>query len=461
APAEADRLTTFGLEVTVHAGELRVNHVLPRSQADALGLRPGDTVLDLLGSETRDSASAARALADWKPQTRLWAVVRRAQGVVLLESELPSVRLAGARSPAALSPLELDRQRENLESAKARGEEVLRSLPTPRLAVGAGQRTWVEFPLGLPATLKAGDVVEGTLATGLAASEELDYLAIPPRSQVWASVSAAESKEGVRTLRLHLFKLKPAGGHAYPISARVVDAAGDRMLTQVSPGGTLVTAEDGGLGLEARLQIELLKPLALFEGPAYFLAGPGLWLKQRGSGPERTLEVSHVIAGRSAERAGIRAGDALVSLDGTSAAKLDFTTAIERLYGPPGTSVDVRVRREGQDAESAASLVRGALYRESVGLDVDWSAKGPGLLVREVAPESSAERAGVRPGDRLVRFGAVAAEDLPAPRLKELLLRRDLTGDHEVTVRGGDGTERNLSLERGPTRMQIPPPYKG
>lgn len=464
SPAEApppagDRLVAFGIEVSRQGSDLKVDHVLPGSEAAKLGLSPGDVLLDVAGVQVKDPASIAQALADYKPETRLWAIVRRAGAVTSLSTELPRVRLAAPRGPDSLSPLETEFARRHLEAAKGKEAEALRNLATPRLEIGPGQRTWVQFPAGLAPELKAGDVVEGLVSTGLAADSSLDYLAIPPRSSVWGEVVEASSKDGLRTLKLHLFKLKLEDGHFYPISARVVDITGERVLTQVSPGGTVVTAEPAALGPDTKVQIELLSALTLYEPPAYYKAGVGLWLKQKGSGPERRLEVTHVIPGRSAERAGIRVGDVVIAIDGTAATKLDFVDAMDKLYGAPETSVGIRVQRDNVVVEGMMSLARGVRYRADVGIEVDWDAQGPGLLVGRVATDSPAAKAGIKAGDRIVRFGKTEASKIPQARLKELL-QKDLVKENEPTVLATEGFERTIPLERGETKMAVPPPFK-
>ncbi len=358
--AAGERLVAFGIELSQTAEGLRVDHVLASSDASAMGFKAGDILLDVGGAEVSDAAGVAQALGALKPETRLWAVVRRDQTIATLESELPKLRLAAPRDPQTLSPLETELVRQHIEAATGRKEEAIRALVTPRLDVAAGQRTWIQFPAGLPATLKTGDLVEGLLSTGLAADSNLDYLAIAPRSQVWAEVVESEDKGGVRSLRLHVFKLRLRGGHSYPVSARVVDLTGDRLLTQLSSGGTIVSADPAGLGPDVRLQIELLKALSLFAPPASFRAGPGLWFKQRGA--EKTLEVSHVVAGRAGERAGIKVGDVVLTVGGTAAAKLGFVDALDRLYGPPGTNVAVRVQRGKDVVPGLMDLDRGVQW---------------------------------------------------------------------------------------------------
>lgn len=359
--SDGGRNSEFGIEAAPEPGGLRVSNVRPGSQAWELGLRQEDLITHLAGEEAKDSEAASKALAGVKPGTRLWAVVRRGRSVLALEAPLPRLQPAESRGLANLSPQEHERQRAQLEAARSRVPAVLRSRITPRLSIGAGQRTWARFPGGLPRSLKAGDTVPGALITGLASDAQLDFLAVPPRSQVWAEVTEASEKDGIRLLRLHVFKLTLLDGHTYPVSARVRDVAGDHVLTQVSRGGTLVSADPAGIGAEAKLELEFVRPLVLFEAAASYRAGPGLWLKQGDSEAGAGLVVSHVIPGRSAEQAGVKVGDEVVSLDGTSASKLDFAQAIERLYGPAGSKVKLAMKSGGSSG-SPLELERGMRF---------------------------------------------------------------------------------------------------
>jgi len=68
-------------------------------------------------------------------------------------------------------------------------------------------------------------------------------------------------------------------------------------------------------------------------------SGIGLSVKE----VKRGLEVERVFAGSPAARAGIDAGDVIVSVDGHSLAGVDSTVATERIKGPEGTDVVVGV----------------------------------------------------------------------------------------------------------------------
>ena len=73
-------------------------------------------------------------------------------------------------------------------------------------------------------------------------------------------------------------------------------------------------------------------------GARYSGVGLTLWPVANGLG------VAAVPAG-PARRAGLRAGDVILSIDGTPAATLGLVRALGRILGPPGTTVTLRVRR--------------------------------------------------------------------------------------------------------------------
>jgi hypothetical protein len=79
-------------------------------------------------------------------------------------------------------------------------------------------------------------------------------------------------------------------------------------------------------------------------GAAMELAGIGAGLGQNADG----IFVAVVYGGDPAERAGLRSGDHIVSIDGDDAAGMSVADAVQRLRGPVGTSVGLSIRRGGQ-----------------------------------------------------------------------------------------------------------------
>jgi C-terminal processing protease CtpA/Prc len=68
---------------------------------------------------------------------------------------------------------------------------------------------------------------------------------------------------------------------------------------------------------------------------------PGLQLESVGE----AVRIFAVAEGSPAARAGIRAGDELVAIDGESVSDLDVVTVAQKLEGAPGTTLTLRLLR--------------------------------------------------------------------------------------------------------------------
>ena len=113
---------------------------------------------------------------------------------------------------------------------------------------------------------------------------------------------------------------------------------------RVDPRGTLaqdlvLNAIDGGAGLE--------------------FGGIGANLMPTPEG----LTLSAVGAGDPAERAGLRAGDRILAIDGETTDGMSLADALQRLRGEAGTSVGVSVRRPKTSETVDVTIERGAIVR--------------------------------------------------------------------------------------------------
>jgi hypothetical protein len=265
-----------------------------------------------------------------------------------------------------------------LERSAESAASILAKAPPLPVSVPARQVLWVRFPQGLRDTVATGDVLSAEVTMAVAGDANLDYLCLPPRSTVWGKVLQTSATEGVRTVRIHFFKADLAGGHTVPLSARVTDAAGDQPLVKVSPGGSLVLGEAvslderkkrrGSLILdpEVRLRLELAAPVAVTEPPQFYQAGAGLWIRTAEAESGRAFEATHVISGRSAEKAGMRVGDRLVAIGGRSTSGMDFGDALAALYGKPDSLFKVTVLKPGTEKPLTMELKRGVVYKDGV-----------------------------------------------------------------------------------------------
>ena len=183
----------------------------------------------------------------------------------------------------------------------------------------------------------------------------LDFLAVPPGSKMRARVLDAVDDGVTRTVRLAFHALDLNGGGTYTTLGYATAVSGDQRMARVAAGGTLVAAAplpdakrraaEPVLDTDARLRIRLLDPLIVDEPPSFWRAGPGLWVKTVEDSGRRLFEVTNALAGRSAETAGLKVGDRLDAIGGRSTEKMDFAEAIDRLYGAPGSDVEVSVIR--------------------------------------------------------------------------------------------------------------------
>lgn len=354
--AALDELALFGLGVDLLAQEsgLVVSFVRPGSRAEKAGLKAGDQLLRLDGAAASRSKAAA-ALRAWTPGTRLPLIVRRGLEVLSLETAPVPAPRDYARGDKDLSEHEKSLAADRSAQAASGGRAVVKAMAPLAVPVRADQGLWLRFPKGLPAGLKKGDELVAESATGLTVDASLDFLAVPPGSKVRGRVLDAVDDGQTRTVRLAFYALDLAGGGTYTTLGYATAVSGDQRMARVGPGGTLVAAAplpdakrrgpDPVLDVDARLRVRLLEPLVIDEPPSFWRAGPGIWVKTAETDGRRFYEITHSISGRSAESAGLKVGDRLDAIGGRSTEKMDFAEAIDRLYGKPGSDVEVSVVR--------------------------------------------------------------------------------------------------------------------
>lgn len=361
APAEKaadslDEIALFGLgaDLVSQDGALLVSYVRPGSRAEKAGLKAGDQLLRVDGAAS-SRAKVAAALRAWTPGTRLALVVRRGLEVVALATAPVPPARDYARGDKDLSDHERSLAADRSAQAAAGGRAVVKAVAPLAVPVRADQGLWVRFPKGLPAGLKKGDEIVAEASTGLTVDASLDFLAVPPGSKLRARVLDSVDDGQARTVRLAFYALDLAGGGTYTTLGHATAVSGDQRMARVGAGGALVAAAplpdakrrapEPILDADARLRVRLLDPLVLDEPPSFWRAGPGLWVKTVEDGGRRLFEITHAISGRSAESAGLKVGDRLDAIGGKPSDKLDFAEAVDRLYGAPGSDVEVSVLR--------------------------------------------------------------------------------------------------------------------
>ncbi|MGC8719139.1 MAG: S41 family peptidase [Thermodesulforhabdaceae bacterium] len=78
------------------------------------------------------------------------------------------------------------------------------------------------------------------------------------------------------------------------------------------------------------------------------------------------LTVVSPIEGTPADKAGIKANDQIIKIDGESTKDMSLTEAVKRLRGPEGTKVRVTIIREGEPKPLEFEIVRALIHVQSV-----------------------------------------------------------------------------------------------
>lgn len=140
------------------------------------------------------------------------------------------------------------------------------------------------------------------------------------------------------------------------------------------------------------------------------------------------------IKGAPAEKAGIQPGDVIVEIDGESSADITVSEAVKRIRGEKGTTVKLKLIREGEAVE--ASIVRDTIDIPSV----EWSVEGDtGILTIS------------RFGDDTVSLAQKAAREFADKNIKKVIL--DLRGDPGGLLDAAVGVS-NIWLPEGTTILE-------
>ncbi len=496
----------------------------PRATSTATSLAPDDRPWMGLFLETTDDGVRVDETIDEGPAARAGLragdrVVSVGDAAVSTVDEIASV-LAG-RSPGERIALVLERGGERVEVAFELGRR-----DAPRVATGSATST---------GSAKTGGVKTGTAAR--AAGEGPRVVAAPPLGSsasgmaqdarsaaaddgAWLGVSAAAADErGVEVTEVRPGSpaaragVRP-GDVVVRAGATYVDSVEELggYLSEKSPGDTVTLRIRRG-DEDERLRVELgSKPAtdaAQERGaePAPRAASPTSptirvspgggrtdsraaddrpWIGVALDGSDAGLVVSDVFAGSPAARAGLRTGDRIESVAGSSVASFaDLETALSAQAA--GDTVRVRLARGGETKTLELTLGRRPddAGRESLPdafedvvdepliqleelladdrgyMGVYLAGSERGVRIDDVVSGGPADRAGLRAGDVLVRLGGrrVATEAEVHEALAPLVPGDEVAG---VVERENERVEFRLELApRPPVMAQPAPPADG
>lgn len=179
-------------------------------------------------------------------------------------------------------------------------------------------------------------------------------VALRPGGVLVGRVIDAGTRAPLEKARVSTESRTGSGATATPAIASAVTAAdGSFRLPGLAPGKTSVNVaafghhtkivtgiEVAGAGEVGPLTIEL-EPTKDGEKPKTEIAGIGCAIGAVGDG----LRVSEVFPGSGCAEAGLEIDDVIVAVDGVAVIELGFDSALQRLRGPAGTTVQVSLRR--------------------------------------------------------------------------------------------------------------------
>jgi hypothetical protein len=227
--------------------------------------------------------------------------------------------------------------------------------------------------------LPAGDYRVIAQAHGFAPSADVSATASPDLAPapitvplragatLFGRVIDADRRRGLDRAKVSVEGSLGDGSSAVPLATTAITATdGSFELAGIAPGRRSITAGASGHHLmivgpldvaegarHGPITIELT-PTAPGETPRIELAGIGATLAADGD----ALRVEQVVPGGGADTAGLAAGDLVLAVDGVPVTELGLDGAIQRIRGPVGTQVVLRIRRGDAAGPSDVTVTR-------------------------------------------------------------------------------------------------------
>jgi serine protease Do len=193
----------------------------------------------------------------------------------------------------------------------------------------------------------------------------------------------------------------------------LVDVAGrvQGIIIPASPTGEDVTAGfewyDSGIGFAVPMEDALAAVGRLKQGKDLQKALLGVKMKGQNQFGELPT-VASVAAGSAAEQAGLKAGDIITEIDGK---QIVNQAQLLHVLGPKyvGDAISLKFRRDKEEKAVAkldlVAFATVAQYQHPfLGILPMRDDPEPGVEIRYVYPQSPAEVAGLKPGDRIVKY---------------------------------------------------------
>lgn len=298
-----------------------------------------------------------------------------------------------------------------------------------------------DLPVPIPFPKKDVQVGQWSLALGRALDTDLKEL--PSMS---AGIISAIGRIFGKTIQCDA-KVSPVnyGGPLVAIDGRVFG-----VLVPASPRGETDIAGvewyDSGIGFAIPLEDVFAVLPKLKQGKELRRGLLGITAKVQEDVYNLPPIIGAVSRDSSAEKAGIKAGDLVLVIDGKTVANF---SQIQHALGPKydGDVIAVKVQRDGKDLDFPNVTLTGAITsftQPFFGILPMRDDPDPGVEVRFVYPKSPAEIAGLKAGDRIMKLGP-ANPPPGSPPMVPVLDRAALT---TLMTRFTANTELKVEVKR-------------
>lgn len=185
--------------------------------------------------------------------------------------------------------------------------------------------------------------------------------------------------------------------------------------------------------------------------------------------PERGARISSVTPGGPAEKAGLRAGDVITAINGTSIRTSDDESSVDRLIEfmqkvNPGDKLKIVYLRDGKNQTATVTAgdinaivaggMRAFMHRGVLGITVG-SGDSAGVPVEGVTPGGPADQAGLQAGDVITAIDGAAVKPRGAASARDALLEvmdKVKPGDTVKVAYTRDGKTATVSVAAGNPR---------
>ena len=259
--------------------------------------------------------------------------------------------------------------------------------------------------LPTPAAVPKGEIRVGQWSLALGRALDTDLKDVPALS-VSAGIVSATGRIYGKALQCDA-KVSPVnyGGPLVAIDGRVFG-----VLVPASPRGETETAGvewyDSGIGFAVPLEDVYAVLPKLIAGQTLQRGLLGITAKVQEDTYNAPALVGAVSRDSAAERAGLKAGDTVTTIDGRPVANF---SQVQHALGPKyaGDKLAVKVQRDGKEVEFKEVTLTAAITSFAapfLGILPLRDDPDPGVEVRYVYPNSPADAAGLKSGDRLLKL---------------------------------------------------------